>query len=336
MRHNDQRVKVAIVDLDGQTVPEWVPQTLAREGIDLIIRDCQTRADLAACAADAEVVWLFGGSRILQGGNLAAVPRCRAVLRTGSGTDNVPVDEATGRGIVVANTPAAISDGASDHTISLLFAVVRRVALHDRTVRCGRWGQAPGRPLNCVQGRTLGLVGFGHIAREVHKKLSGFEMRVLIHDPYIDPEAAMAQGVTPVALHDLLADADYVSLHCPLTAETRHLIGARELRSMQPTAIVLNTSRGPVVDEAALVHALREGWIAGAGLDVLEHEPPDPAHPLFKMDNVVLTPHVAGYSANGVETRWRLSVETLVALAKRQSPPSWVNQNMLRDHVFSS
>lgn len=336
MRQNNQRVKVAIVDLDGQTVPDWVAQSLDREGIDLIVHDCKTRADLAACAADAEVVWLFGGSRILHGGNLAAVPRCRAVLRTGSGTDNVPVDEATRRRIVVANTPAAISDGASDHLISLLFAVVRRVALHDRTVRAGRWGQAPGQPLNSVQGRTLGLVGFGHIAREVNRKLSGFDMRVLIHDPYVEPETATALGVTPVPLHELLADADYVSLHCPLTPETKHLIGARELRSMQPTAILLNTSRGPVVDEAALVQALRDGWIAGAGLDVLEHEPPASDHPLFKMDNVVLTPHIAGYSANGVETRWRLSVETLVALAKHQSPPSWVNQVMMRDHVFSS
>src|SRR5262249_12148516 len=150
---------------------------------------------------------------------------------------------------------AAISDGASDHLISLLFSVVRRVALHDRTVRAGRWGQVPGRPLNSVQGRTLGLVGFGHIAREVHRKLSGFDMRVLVHDPYVDAETVTALGAAPATLPELLADADYVSLHCPLTTETKHLIGIRELRLMKLTAILLNTTRGPVVDEAALIQA---------------------------------------------------------------------------------
>src|SRR5262249_24860242 len=155
MRQTNQPLKVALVDLDGQTVPDWVRQSLDREGIQLVVHDCKTRADLAAPAADADVVWLFGGSRVLHGGNLAAVPRCRAILRTGSGTDNVPVDEASRRRIVVANTPAAFSDGASDHLIALLFAVLRRVAVLDRAVRLGRWGQPLGPPLNSVQGRTL-------------------------------------------------------------------------------------------------------------------------------------------------------------------------------------
>ena len=336
MRQTNQPLKVALVDLDGQTVPDWVRQSLDREGIQLVVHDCMTRADLAARAADADVVWLFGGSRVLHGGNLAAVPRCRAILRTGSGTDNVPVDEASRRRIVVANTPAAFSDGASDHLIALLFAVVRRVAVLDRAVRLGRWEQAAARPLNSVQGRTLGLVGFGRIAREVTRKLSGFGMRVLAYDPYVGPEALAALGVAPATLDELLSEADYVSLHCPLTAETRHLIGERELRRMRPTAILLNTSRGPVIDEAALVRALAGGWVAGAGLDVLEHEPPDRDNPLLKMDNVVLTPHFAGCSADGVENRWRLSVETLLALARHQSPPSWVNQEQLRDLAYSS
>src|SRR5262249_52752506 len=137
-----------------------------------------------------------------------------------------------------------------------------------------------------------------------------------------------AHGVTAATLHDLLTASDFVSLHCPLTAQTRHLIGARELRLMKPTAILLNTSRGPVIDEPALVRALREGWIATAGFDVLENEPPSSDNPLLKLDNVVLTPHVAGYSANGVEIRWRLSVETLLALARDQAPPSWVNREL--------
>jgi D-3-phosphoglycerate dehydrogenase len=327
------RVKGALVDLDGQTVPEWVPQALYREGIDLLVHDCKTRADLEAHAAEAEVVWLFGGSRLLQGGNLEAVPRCRAILRTGSGTDNVPVEEATRHGIVVANTPQAFSDGVSDHLIALLFATVRRVALLDAAVRDGQWGQTRARPLNGVQGRTLGLIGFGHIAREVVRKLSGFEMRVLAHDPYVSSETMATHGATAAGLQELLAEADYVSLHCPLTKETRHLLGERELRSMKPTAALLNTARGAVIDEAALVRALREGWIAAAGLDVLEDEPPRPDNPLLGMDKVVLTPHVAGHSADGVAVRWRLSVETVVALARKEAPPSWVNQELQPDQV---
>lgn len=327
MEQSRQRPKVALVDLDGQTVPDWVPETLSREGIDLTFHDCKTRAELSAHAADADVVWLFGGSRILQGGNLDAVPRCRAILRTGSGTDNVPVEEATRRRIVVANTPAAHSDGVSDHVIALLLALTRRVAELDRAVRQGRWGQVPVQPLNDVRGRTLGLVGFGHAAREVVRKLSGFEMRVLAHDPYVAAATMEALAVTAAGLRDVLAESDYVSLHCPLTPQTRHLIGARELQLMKPTAVLLNTSRGPVIDEPALVQALREGWIAAAGLDVLEQEPPAADHPLFGLDSVIVTPHVAGYSCHGVEMRWRLSVESVLALARGQAPRSWVNRS---------
>ncbi len=324
-----ERPKVALVDLDGQTVPDWVRETLDQEGIQLVDHDCTTRAELEAHAQDAEVVWLFGGSRILLGGNLDAVPRCRAILRTGSGTDNVPIAEATQRRILIANTPAAVSDGVSDHVIALLLAVSRRVAELDRAVRRGQWGKVAGQPWNSVRGRTLGLVGFGHVAREVVRKLSGFEMDVLAHDLYVDAATMAAHGVTAVGLDELLAASDYVSLHCPLTPQTRHLIGERELRLMKPTAILLNTSRGPVIDETALVRALGEGWIAAAGLDVLEDEPPAGENPLLGLDNVVLTPHVAGYSTTGIEARWRLSVETVIALARHQPPRSCVNGELL-------
>lgn len=325
MAQGSQRPKVALVDLDGYPLPDWVRPALEREGIDLAAHDCKTRAELAAHAADADVVWLFGGNPVLQG-NLDAVPRCRAILRTGSGTDNVPVEEATRRRIVVANTPAAISDGVSDHMIALLFAATRRVPALDRAVRAGRWGQVSAQPLNRVRGKTLGLVGFGHAARDVVRKLSGFELRVLTHDPFVAPEAVAALGATAVGLPELLAEADFVSLHCALTPKTRHLIGEGELRRMKPTAVLLNTSRGPVIDEAALVRALREGWIAAAGLDVFETEPPAPDHPLFALDNVVLTPHAAGNAFEGAELKWRVSVETVLALARGQAPPSWVNR----------
>jgi D-3-phosphoglycerate dehydrogenase / 2-oxoglutarate reductase len=271
----------------------------------------------------------------LLGGNLAAMERCWAIVRTGSGTDNVPVDEATRRGIVVANTPAAFSDAVSDHAIALMFAVVRRIVALDRAVRLGRWAPAQAGPLNSLRGQTLGLVGFGHIARQVVRKLSGFDMKVLAHDPHVGDKVMAAHGVEPVALEALLAAADFVSLHCPLTTETRHLIGEKELRLMKRTAVLVNTSRGAVVDERALVRALTEGSIAAAGLDVLENEPPAADHPLLRLDNVVLTPHAAALSADGVELRWRLSVETLTALARHQWPASCVNPQVCPSRELS-
>jgi len=320
-------LKVALVDLDGQPVPDWVRDSFDAKEVELTIQQCNARADLAAHAADADVVWLFGDSRILGDGNLDVLARCWAIVRTGSGTDNVPVDEASQRGILVANTPAAFSDSVSDHAIALLLGATRQVVLVDRAVRSGNWDPTRAQPLSVVAGRTLGLVGFGHSARQVARRLRGFELNVLAYDPMVDDATMAALGVQKASLDALLAASDFVSLHCPLTAETTHLIGREQLRSMKPTAILVNTSRGPVVDEAALVQALSDGWIAGAGLDVFEREPPAADNPLLKLDNVVLTPHMAGASADGLETRWRLSIETIRALARRQWPASCVNRD---------
>lgn len=321
-------LKVALVDLDNKPVPDWVPEKLRGAGIDLAIHDCRTGGDLAQHAGAAEIVWLFGGSRILAGGNLDLVPHCWGILRTGSGTDNVPVEEATRRGIVVANTPAAFSDPVADHALALLLALVRRLPLLDRSVRAGVWDQTLGSPLSTLQGGTLGLVGFGGIARDLAHKVAGFEMKLLAHDPLVSADAMQERGVRSAPLDELLREADFVSLHCPLTPRTRHLIGEKELRSMKPTAVLINTSRGPVVEERALIRALGEGWIAAAGLDVLEAEPPGTDHPFWQMDNVIVTPHSAGLSVHGIEARWRLSVDTVLAFARGHWPPSCVNRDV--------
>jgi len=310
-----RRVKIALVDLDGKPIADWVPSTMESAGIDLVIQDCTTRAQLAEHAADADIVWLFGGKRVLIN-NLDVIPRCRAILRTGSGTDNVPVEEANRRGISVTNTPTVFSDAVSDHVVALLFCVVRRICEMDRAIHNGIWNQNLAEPFQRFRGRTLGLVGFGHIPREVVRKLSGFEMNVLAHDPYVNADIMASYGVKSVELNALLRESDFVSLHCPLTEQTRGLIGREQLRSMKRTAVLINTSRGPVVDEVALVEALAEKQIAGAGLDVLQHEPPAPDAPILQLENVVLTPHSAGLSAEGIELRWRVSVETVLRLAK--------------------
>jgi D-3-phosphoglycerate dehydrogenase len=318
--------KVALVGLDGQTVPEWVAASLAQEGIHLAVRECVTDDELVSCAGDADLVWLFGGSRVLTPRNLRLLPRCGAVVRTGSGTDNVPVEAATQLGIIVANTPDVAADAVSDHAIGLLFAALRQIAVQDRAIRTGVWDRYRAWPHWHLRGRTLGLVGFGRIAQFLVRKLSGFEMTALAYDPLVSAETLAKHRVRAAGLEEVLSRSDVVSVHCPLTPQTRHLIDERALRRMKPTAVLINTARGPVLDERALVRALSEGWIAAAGLDVLEQEPPDPANPLLRLDNVVLTPHIAGYSDEYLESSWRSSVDTVLALAKGRWPRAYVNR----------
>jgi D-3-phosphoglycerate dehydrogenase len=318
--------KVALVALDGLTAPDWVAPTLARENIDICIGECTTDEALLQAASDADVVWLYGGSRVVTERNLPLLPRCGAIVRTGSGTDNVPVDTATRLGVLVAHTPDMLTEAVSDHAIGLLFAALRQIAVHDRAVRTGVWDRNRARPRWHLRGRALGLVGFGRVPRLLVRKLSGFELTVLAHDPVVSAEAMARHGARAASLDEVLSGSDVVSLHCPLTTQTRHLIDERALRLMRPTAVLLNTARGTVVDESALTRALTEGWIAAAGLDVFEQEPLRPDHPLLRLDNVVLTPHVAGYSEGYAEAGWRLSVETVVALARGRWPRAFVNR----------
>ena len=320
--------KVAMVHMDAEELPAWVPETMASHDIEFVFEECETRAQLASCAGDADVVWVCGGSLIVDAESLADLPRCGALIRTGSGTDNIPIEAATERGIIVANTPEAFSDGVSDHAIGLLLAVVRQIAIQDRTVRTGIWDREAAYPSWHLRGQTLGLIGFGHIARLVTRKLSGFEMTVLAHDPFVGADVMASHGVQSASMDEVLSRSDFVSLHCPLLDETHHLIGERELRMMKPRAILINTSRGPVVDEPALIRALSERWIAAAGVDVLEQEPPAADNPLFSLDNAVITPHIAGYTDQSQDASWRLSVETALDLARGRWPRSYVNHNV--------
>ena len=319
--------KVVLMDRDLDTVPEWVKAAFAEKGITFDARKCASMAEVTACAADADVVWNWGSKTITPEG-LATLPQCAAIIRTGSGTDNVPVEEATRRGIVVANTPEAHNDAVSDHAIGLLFAVIRYIALLDRQVHSGIWRQAHAARHWHLRGQTLGLIGFGLIARLVAKKMQGFDMTILDYDPFVSAEVMAGQGVQAASLDEVLSRSDFVSLHCPLTKETHHLIGERELRLMKPAAVLINTSRGPVIDEPALARALTEGWIAAAGVDVLEDEPPKPDNPLLKLDNIVITPHAAGYSDEDEALCWKLSVESAIAIKEGRWPRSYVNRSV--------
>jgi len=235
------------------------------------------------------------------------------------------VAAATARGIPVTNVPDYCIDEVSDHALALLFACARKVALLDRHVWDGRWDARDAAPMHRLRGRVLGLIGFGKIPRRLTGKAQALGLDVIAFDPYVSGEDMAAAHVEKVTLEDLLARSDFVSVHAPLVPETRGLIGAAALRAMKPTAYLINTSRGPLVAHDALVTALREGWIAGAALDVLETEPPRDLEAVRALDTLVLTPHVAFYSEESVRELQRKAVENVVRALSNEAPRYVVN-----------
>jgi D-3-phosphoglycerate dehydrogenase len=289
-------------------------QILERVDADLLVADAGDPDELTRLAPDADAI--LTNWRRIPPEALDAAQRCLVVSRFGIGVDNIPVERATELGILVTNVPSFCIDEVSEHTMALVLACARRVAPLADSVRRGVWSLEPARGVRRLRGRTLGIVGFGAIARALAPKAAGFGLEVLAYTPRLDA-ASLPAGVTKAAtLEELLAASDFVTLHAPATRETRGLIGGRELRLMKPTAYLVNTSRGALVDEAALARAVTEGWIAGAALDVLAVEPPADGNPLLGLDGVLVTPHAAFYSEEAVadlETRAAANVATVLS-----------------------
>jgi D-3-phosphoglycerate dehydrogenase len=255
---------------------------------------------------------------------------CRIIARYGIGLDTIDVPAATEAGIVVTNVPDYCIDEVSDHALALILALGRGVVRLDRAVRSGSWSPMDAAPLHRLRGRTLGLVGFGKIARALAAKASAVGFQVVASDPFLDDDAIRSAGADPVDLAGLLAGSDVVSLHAPLTPETRHLIGPTELAKMRAGAVLVNTSRGPLVDLDALRQALDAGHLGGAALDVLETEPPGPDDPLLKRDDVIITPHAAFYSQESVTEQQRKATEQVIEALAGRTPPYAVNTPLPR------
>ncbi len=300
-------MKTVLITGDENAVPAQYLKPIREAGIELACKKCNSPEEVEAFAKDADLVWMFGANPGLTGEVLKRLPKCKGIFRSGSGVDDLPCAEAKELGIEVLNTPESIAESVAEHAVTLLFSLIRRIVHYDKGVRAGDWELPNGMNWH-ISGRTLGLVGYGRIARLVEQMVSGFRMKVLHYDPFV-PDS--------MDLDELLKQADYVSLHCPLTDDTRGLIDARRLALMKPNALLINTSRGPVVDEPALVEALKNGTIAGAALDVLCEEPPAKDHPLFGLDNVILTPHIAAFSADFEKNFWTCSAQKIISAAKR-------------------
>lgn len=294
--------KIALVTNGEERLPAGIADRI-REFADFRARKCASPDDLLASFGDAEILWGFGpdvscmAPRVLE-----KMPALKALFRSGSGIDALPCDWARAHGIGIYNTPESIAECVAEHAVSLLFSFIRQIPQYNARAKAGYpWGKVEGMDWH-ISHRTLGLIGYGNIARRVEKMVSGFDMKVIHYDPFVP-------GSLP--LETVLRESDYVSVHCPLVPETEKLINAERLAMMKPNALLVNTSRGGVVDEEALADALDRGVIAGAALDVMAQEPPDVHSRLLQHPKCIVTPHVAAFSCDFEKNFFDYSVRKL-------------------------
>ena len=301
------------------------------EGIDAAIVEGPADEDgFISFAADADAVYAKGmkfSRRVVE-----SLPEtCRAIVLGSVGVDSIDIAAATARGMPVTNCPDTFIEEVADHAMMLLLAAFRRTIEQDRMVREGRWRE--GRPallqIPRLMGQTLGLIAFGHVARAVAKRAKPFGLRVIAYDPFIEELLMVEHGVLPATLEEVLSQSDFVSMHAPATPEAEGMLGEKHFRLMKKSAVFINTGRGPTVQEAALIRALQEGWIAHAALDVLEIEPPGDSNPLLGMTNVTLSAHTASASARFDPARKRHVGRELALVLSGKWPMSCVNPSVL-------
>jgi D-3-phosphoglycerate dehydrogenase len=296
-------------------------------GIKLILAQCQTEDEIIAAAGEADILVYQGLYTPFTARVMEALPRCQFIIRYGIGVDSVDIPAATGLGVIVGNAAEYCVPEVADHASALILALARHVVFHDRTVQAGGWrgGIQVAKEISRLSTLTLGLVGLGRIGRQVARKMAPFFGTIITHDPYISQKIASEYGARLVELPELMARSDCVSIHTPLLPSTHHLINASLLALMKPTAFIVNTSRGPVIDQAALVETLKSGQIAGAALDVAEVEPLPPDSPLRGLDNVILTPHIGANSLQAVQDLRASVAHSVAEVAQGYWPPYVLN-----------
>jgi D-3-phosphoglycerate dehydrogenase / 2-oxoglutarate reductase len=314
--------RVVITDCDQGSIEEEKDE-FAKIGSELILAQVQEERELIRACREAD--GLLNQYALLTRRVLENLPNCKVVSRYGVGVDSVDLKAATDLGIIVANVPDYCMDEVADQTVSMLLGLIRKTAFFDQKVKSGQWNFRQGIPIYRTRGKTLGLIGCGKIGLEVAKRISAFGLRVIAFDPYIEKPHEV------IELKDIdtvLKESDFISIHCPLNDSTRHLIGDEAFKKMEKRPILINTSRGPIIDEKALIQALKEGLISGAGLDVLEKEPPDSQNPLLKMENVILTPHVSFYSVESISELKRRTAKNVADVLTGRWPRSVVNREV--------
>jgi D-3-phosphoglycerate dehydrogenase len=318
----DYRILITDYAWDTLAIEQRIFEPL---GAELLVAEAGAEDELLRLAPYADAI-MTNWKRV-SAATLDAAPNCITVARYGVGVDNIAVDHATELGILVSNVPDYCVEEVSDHTLALLLACARSVATFDRDMRHGDWNLTAGRPLFRLRGKTLGLIGYGNIARAVVPKAMGFGLNILA---YQRSRNLVGNGITLTTdLDRVLRESDYVSLHVPLNNETRGIVDAAFLRRMKPTAFLINTSRGAIIDEGALAQALHDNVIRGAALDVLTQEPPPADHPLLGLPNALITPHAAFNSVEAVEELQARTAQHVVDVLTGTLPPFVINPAVL-------
>ena len=330
--------KVTLVDYDDDlfdiapATRVYMEERLSEAEAELEIAQCRTEEAVIDMAADADLVMIQSVRPLLNDRVIPALTRCRGIIRLGLGYDSVDVAAATEGGIPVSNVVDWCTDEVAEHAIAHLFACARQLTLLNQTIRQGRWDRQAAVTNRRISGKTLGLIGFGRTARAVCERMRGAGMKVIVYHPRQDAVAIAQYEAQKVTFDELLRQADFVSFHVPMTDETYHMLGAREFELMKCGATIVNTSRGAVIDESALVQALRSGKFGCVGLDVMEEEPLPADSPLREFDNVNFAPHIASYSVEAVDTLYRFGAEIARDLLSGKWVPTTVNPE-IRDKV---
>lgn len=318
------KVKVVVT---GCNYPSLDVERKVLEEIDpeFVEAHCVTEEEVIATAKDADGI--LNQYAPITGRVIESLKRCRVITSYGVGVDNIDVEAATEHGIIVVNVPDYCVDEVSTHAMALILACLRKVPYLSTTVKRGKWDFMVGKPLFRSQGRVLGLFGLGRIGRAVAGKATGFNFRIIAYDPYI---SEANEKVELVSFSELLSNSDFICIHAPLTEETKHSFGKEEFKAMKKNAYLINTARGAIVDELALYRALKEGWIAGAALDVMEKEPPDSKNPLLRLDNVIITPHISYYSEESYVELKAKAAQAVLDVLKGGLPKATVNPQVVK------
>jgi D-3-phosphoglycerate dehydrogenase / 2-oxoglutarate reductase len=320
-----KKFKVVVTDYEFQTLaPE--KEVLSLLDVEFVAAQCHTEEEVIAVCKDADAIinqYAPISTKVIE-----SLENCKVISRYGVGVNTIDVDTATQKGIVVGNVTDYSVDEVSDHAFALLLALARKVVKLNSEVKNGVWNFNLGKPIFRLRGRILGLVGLGRIPQALAKKAQSFGLSIIAYDPYIPQEVANQLNIKLVELNDLFKESDYISVHAPLTKDTRGLISDEQLNLAKKDLFIINTARGPVIDESALIRALQAGKITGAGLDVTEYEPIQPDNPLLKMENVIITPHVAWYSEQSEIELKRKTAQNVADVLSGYYPKYLVNPSV--------
>lgn len=318
--------KILITDYAWSSL-EPEREVLSEIGGELIIAESGLESELGKYAPIVDAVltcWKPVQERVIN-----AAKKCQIISRYGIGVDNINVPVATELGIIVTNVPTYCVDEVSDHTIALILSCVRKTSRYNRSVRSGKWDSSIGEKMYRLRGKTLGVIGFGNIAKSVIQKIKSFGLEVRVYSPRTSDKEIESHGAVKVSFESLLSESDIITIHAPLTPETHHMFKFQQFIQMKNSAYLINTARGGIIDSGALEKALKSGEIAGAGIDVLEAEPPYVDEPLLYMNNVVITPHAAFISEESIHELQVTAARCVAQVLSGQLPETVINPSVL-------